>query len=151
MHSATKHSTHLPDNHEALHELFTLKLALCLEEHNVPDELLINADHSACMLLNTSGYGRTEEGQELASISHSSSEKRQFTILPAVALSGDVYDWQLVFQGPSDQCLPPASVRSEYPNLHFSFSANQLPNMATTKEFTKKVHTVLTAYRQRTM
>ena len=50
MHSATKHSTHLPDNHEALHELFTLKLALCLEEHNLPDELLINACHSACML-----------------------------------------------------------------------------------------------------
>ena len=39
--SATKHSAHLPENHHMLHELFTLKLALCLEEHDVPDELLL--------------------------------------------------------------------------------------------------------------
>ena len=148
--SATTHSAHLPEDHDRLHELFTLKMALCLEENNVPDELLINADHAGVMLLNTPGYGRASSSSaEVASISHSSSEKRQFTVLPAVALSGDVGPWQLILAGQTDACLPPQEIRDLYPGLYFSYSDNHWSNMATSKVFVYKMHEHLLVVRVR--
>ena len=133
---ATTHSTHVPDDADELHANFTLKMALALDEFNVPDELFLNADHSAVHLLNTAGYGRCLKGGEVASISHSSAEKRQFTLLPVVALSGHVPKWQAIFEGTTEACLPPKAVRDKFPNLYFSFSHNHWANMATTKSFT---------------
>ena len=143
---ATTHSTHVPNNADDLHALFILKIALFHDTYNIPDELFINADHAGVMLLNTKGYGRCEQGGEVASVSHASAEKRQFTLLPVVAASGDVPKWQCIFEGATEACLPPKHVRDKYPNLYFSYSNNHWANMNTTKQFTYEMFDYYEAY-----
>ncbi|QRV95115.1 DDE superfamily endonuclease [Ceratobasidium sp. AG-Ba] len=98
-----------------------IRLVWNIAMHSVPPELIINADQTGVSYL---GVGsRTWELKGSSQVSAvGQSEKRQFTLMVAVAASGDVLPFQAIYKGKTESSLPSEAARKPCEAAGFLFT-----------------------------
>ncbi|QRV95133.1 DDE superfamily endonuclease [Ceratobasidium sp. AG-Ba] len=119
--ATTQASQKLPANWVQLCSDFAQRLVWNIAMHSVPPELIINADQTGVSYL---GVGsRTWELKGSSQVSAvGQSEKRQFTLMVAVAASGDVLPFQAIYKGKTESSLPSEAARKPCEAAGFLFT-----------------------------
>lgn len=88
--------------------------------HNIPAELVINADQTGVAYLGTGDKTWELKGSKQVPVI-GKGDKRQFTLMVAITASGIMLPWQAIFKGRSTASLPSVSARRECESLGFHF------------------------------
>ena len=116
-------------------EQFIYDIEVIIEMEEVPDELVINWDHTGLNYVPTSNWTMAEEGSNRVEIV-GLGDKRQITAVLACSLSGDFLPPQVIYAGKTPRCLPSVS----YPNTwHITFTENHWANERTTIDHINKI------------
>lgn len=102
-------SKKLPQNWEELGKRLTLQIAYLVRAYNIPEELVVNADQTGVLLMPV-GDDKTfaYKGSQNVSVT-GRGDKRQISLLLAIAASGDLLHLQAIFQGTTNQVVPGGS------------------------------------------
>ena len=120
---------------EIIKEQFIYNIEVIIEMEEVPDELVINWDHTGLNYVPTSNWTMAEEGSNRVEIV-GLGDKRQITAVLACSLSGDFLPPQVIYAGKTPRCLPSVS----YPNTwHITFTENHWANERTTIDHINKI------------
>lgn len=100
--------------------------------HAIPRSLVINMDQTGIHVQPSASYSRAEKSTKHVAVIGTDS-KRQLTLVPSVAASGHALPFQVIYQGKTDACLPPLSVRKRdnVKDMVFSYSNNHWSNLDT--------------------
>lgn len=120
---------------EALKAQFNFDIEVIVEMENVPDELVINWDHTGINYVPTSNWTMAEEGSSRVEIV-GLGDKRQITAVFACSLSGDFLPPQIIYSGKTSKCLPSVSFPSSW---HITFTENHWANENTTIDHINKI------------
>eukprot|EP00967_Tisochrysis_lutea_P011262 scaffold12735_cov32-Tisochrysis_lutea.AAC.2 len=98
----------LPVNWQEKREEMVLRLAYFVFAHEIPEALVVNADHTGIMFTQRKGSSSVTremaKGRDLSLANHG--DKRQFTLLATAAADGTSLPHQLVFDGKTSASLP---------------------------------------------
>jgi hypothetical protein len=83
-------------------------MACLVRDEDIPPSCIINADQTQVVYATAAGSSWTETGQHQVSIL-GAEEKRAFTLLVGVSLSGDVLPPQAIYAGKTTQSVPDGS------------------------------------------
>ena len=124
---------------ELLKAQFNFDIKVITEMEEVPDELIINWDHTGINYVPTSNWTMAEEGPSRVEIV-GLGDKRQITAVLACSLSGDFLPPQVIYSGKTPKCLPSVSYPS---NWHITYTENHWANEKTTIDY---IHKILLPY-----
>jgi hypothetical protein len=113
---------------EALKAQFNFDIQVIAEMEDVPNELVINWDHTGINYVPTSSWTMAEQGSSRVEIV-GLGDKRQITAVLACSLSGDFLPPQIIYSGKTPKCLPSVSYPS---NWHITYTNNHWANEKTT-------------------
>ncbi|QRV72116.1 hypothetical protein RhiJN_00130 [Ceratobasidium sp. AG-Ba] len=103
--ATTQAAQKLPDNWLQQCTDFACRLMWNIALNSVPPELVINADQTGVSFLGTGDRTWDVRGaSQIAAIGKG--EKRQFTLMVAVASSRDILPFQAIFKGKTKNSLP---------------------------------------------
>ena len=91
----TKAVKHLPSDFDDIKAKHLEKVNKVVEEHRVPDSLIINRDQTGCQLVPGGDWTMEQQGTQQITIS-GLDDKRQITLLLAVSKSGTLLPPQLM-------------------------------------------------------
>ena len=107
---------------------FNFDISVIMVMESVPDELVINWDHTGVHYVPTSDWTMAAEGSDRVEIV-GLGDKRQITAVLACTLSGDFLPPQIIYAGRTPRCLPAVS----YPkSWHITYTENHWANEKTT-------------------
>lgn len=138
--ACTTSSGKRPIDWQAQATLLAKRVALDMQQHSIHPSLVINADQTGLQLC--PGAARTYEkrgAKRVAIAGHG--DKRQITCVVSSALSGELLPLQLVFQGKTEACHPPAAADhlAVQQEMHFTHSENHWSNLDTTKDWIRRI------------
>ncbi|KAG9119194.1 hypothetical protein FRC07_005929 [Ceratobasidium sp. 392] len=100
---------------------FACRLTWNIALNKVPPELVINADQTGVSFLGTGDQTWDVRGAlQVAAVGKG--EKRQFTLMVAVASSGDMLPFQAIFKGKTKNSLPSEKARADGERVGFQFT-----------------------------
>ena len=114
MRMATTSWQDLPTNWELQRDEAVMRLAIVVKLYDIPPELVINYDQTAQHLVPTAKRYKTlvPTGTRHVAVL-GLGDKRQYTLDIGCTASGDVPSVvQMIFQGKTEKCMPPVSLRS---------------------------------------
>lgn len=88
-----------------------MQIAHLVDLYDVPAELVVNSDQTGIPLVPSSDYTRAAKGAKDVS-THGHGDKRQITVVPSTAATGMSLPMQVIYQGKTQQCLPPIMKRT---------------------------------------
>lgn len=88
-----------------------MQIAHLVDLYEIPAELVVNSDQTGIPLVPSSDYTRAPKGAKDVS-THGHGDKRQITIVPSTAANGESLPLQVIYQGKTQQSLPPIMKRS---------------------------------------
>ncbi|KAJ7022262.1 hypothetical protein C8F04DRAFT_901162, partial [Mycena alexandri] len=121
----TKAAQKLPDNYEKILEEAFFRQAYVIRDYAVPAGLHINTDQTQIVYQQGTGSTWTQRGaKQVASVGQG--EKRAFTLVPSISVSGRVLPTQAVFSGKKMALCP--SVRAGRYNEAINLGYTMLPS-----------------------
>lgn len=118
--TTTQAAQKLPEQWESQCVNMAMRLTWNIALHNIPPELVINADQTGVAYLGTG-----EKTWELKGVKQvpaiGKADKRQFTLMVAITASGMMLPWQAIFKGRTTASLPSESARRDCEALGFNF------------------------------
>lgn len=108
--SATQASQKTPPDWEAKCTDSFMRLAYQIKLHNIPSDLVINADQTGVVLLPVGKRTWNERGAKQVSV-FAKDEKRQFTMMVASAASGRMLPFQAIWASKTAASLPKLPIR----------------------------------------
>ena len=117
-----------------LHDIMSL-----VEEHNIPDSLVMNLDQTPLKYVPTSNHTLAKKGSKSIAIA-GSYDKRCITGTYVITLKGDFLPIQLIYGGKTNQSLP----RFKFPES-FSLSVNP-KHFSNTSESIKIIDEIIIPY-----
>ena len=93
------------DNPELVAREFYKKIKRIIRQHNIPAELLMNADQSGCRLVPSRTHTMAERGSRQVSI-NGKDDKRGVTALFGSTITGHLLPPQIIYEGKSSRCHP---------------------------------------------
>ena len=101
----------------------------------VPDELIINWDHTGLNYVPVSNWTVAKEGSARVEIV-GLGDKRQITAVLSCTMSGDFLPPQVIYSGKTQRCLPSVSFPKTW---HITFTENHWANEKTTIDYINKI------------
>ena len=120
---------------EAMKAQFLYDIEVIIELEEVPDDLIINWDHTGINYVPTSNWTMAEEGSNRVEIV-GLGDKRQITVVLSCSLSGNFLPPQVIYAGKTPRCLPSASFPSAW---QITYSENHWANEKTTVQHITKI------------
>lgn len=120
---------------EALKAQFIFDIEVISQMEEVPDDLIINWDHTGINYVPTSNWTMAEEGSSRVEIV-GLGDKRQITAVLACTLSGKFLPPQVIYSGKTARCLPTVSFPKSW---HVTFTQNHWANETTTIDYVNKI------------
>ncbi|KAL3693102.1 hypothetical protein R1sor_006753 [Riccia sorocarpa] len=130
-----------PDGWKEKGRLMCLRMAFLIKAFAIPHELVVNMDQTGFQFVPV-GQERTFApiGEKRISVL-GRTDKRQFTVVPAVTSCGQLLPFQVIFQGKTRRCLP----SGQFANLlgwhkwHLAFTDNHWSSLATCQQWMDKI------------
>lgn len=120
--STTQAAQKLPDNWESLCVDLAHRLTWNIALHDVPPELVINADQTGVCYLGTGNKTWDVTGsKQVAAVGKE--EKRQFTLMVAITSAGQALPFQAIFKGGTELSLPSKHARKPCEDSGFLFTS----------------------------
>ena len=88
---------------------------------DIPDELILNWDHTAINIVPVSTWTMNQKGENRVEIVDLD-DKRQITAVLCGALSSEILSFKLIYQGKTSVCLPELKLPEDW---LLSFTPNQ--------------------------
>ena len=105
----TKTARKLPENFGSLKEKFLAGISDKVKEHQIPADLIMNFDETGLALVPAADWTLAEKGsRDVAMLGKD--DKRQITAVLACTPTGKLLPPQLLYQGSTSRCHPPASI-----------------------------------------
>ncbi|WAR07101.1 hypothetical protein MAR_017059 [Mya arenaria] len=101
----TKATKTLSADLEDIKDTFVSKVQGMIQEHHIPDSLVLNFDQTGCHMVQGGEWTMEERGSAKVTIAGLDG-KRQMTALLTVTKSGRMLPPQLIYTGKTDRCLP---------------------------------------------
>ncbi|KAG8699167.1 hypothetical protein FRC11_013896, partial [Ceratobasidium sp. 423] len=117
----TNDASKLPDNWEAQCVDLAHRLAWNVRMHDVPAELVINADQTGVAYLGPGSSTWEVKGSKQVSI-FGDGDKRQFTLMVAINAAGKVLPFQAIYKGLTSESLPSAQSQQVCTEYRFIFT-----------------------------
>lgn len=114
------------------------RIAFFMQVHKVHPSLVINMDQTGVHLAPVDNRTYSERGSKDVKLI-GADDKRQITACLASSLHGDLLPLQLIFQGKTTACHPPASTASLAAHLHITHSDNHWSNQETMRQYITEV------------
>lgn len=130
--SATQAAQHLPNNWEKSCTDMAKRLAWLIEHHQVPESLVMNADQTGIVYINTGSKTWVETGTKQIQVI-GKEEKQQFTIMPTITALGKVLPLQAIFAGKTNASLPSESARKPSEAKGFLYTSGGLKHWSNLK------------------
>ena len=121
------------------------RVAFAMQVYKVHPSLVVNMDQTGVNLVPVGTRTYESKGAKEVKVI-GAEDKRQITCCVASSLDGDLLPMQLIFQGKTDQCHPPATPASREANVNVTHSKNHWSNQETMQQW---VTEVLVAYAER--
>ena len=131
----TKTARKLPDDFQDLKQAFLDKIVKCVNDYNIPHELIINFDQTGLKMVPTSEWTLEEKGSKDCSIV-GLDDKREITGLVGITLTGQMLPFQLIYKGTTERCHPNFKFPKDWNVTH---SENHWSTAETMKEYASKV------------
>ncbi|KAF8609641.1 hypothetical protein BDV93DRAFT_432127 [Ceratobasidium sp. AG-I] len=120
--TVTQAAQKLPENHVTRCIDLAHRLTWNIAMHNVPPELVINADQTGISYLGTGRKTWELKGSNQVS-GVGKDEKRQFTLMVGVTAAGQILPFQSIFKGSTAASLPSAFSRTPCEDHDFLFTS----------------------------
>ena len=114
---------------------FIFDIEVISQMEKVPNDLIINWDHTGINYVPTSNWTMAEEGSSRVEII-GLGDKRQITAVLACTLSGKFLPPQVIYSGKTSRCLPTVSFPKTW---HITFTENHWANEITTINYINKI------------
>ncbi|KAH9840658.1 uncharacterized protein C8Q71DRAFT_675425, partial [Rhodofomes roseus] len=108
MRKATRATQKVPANANDLLRAMHARITFAFRTENIKPEVAVNADQAGVMLFPTGKYTYEKRGSKDVSVA-GHEERRQFTIVTASSMAGQIIPFQSVWGGTTDQSLPSRS------------------------------------------
>lgn len=118
-------------------------IASIVQDHSIPDELILNLDQTPSKFVSASKVTMAGEGEKHISIA-GGSDKRTITLTLIEALSGKLLPVQVIYKGKTERCLPKDRQGAE----DFLFSYNDT-HWSNEKETIRVIDCILVPYIER--
>ena len=102
---------------------------------DVPDDLIINWDHTGLNYVPASNWTMAKEGSARVEIT-GLGDKRQITAVLSCTLSGNFLPPQVIYSGKTSRCLPCVAFPKTW---HITFTENHWANERTTIDYVNKI------------
>lgn len=100
---ATRTAMKVPNNFEDIKSAFLTRIQNAVREHEIPKELIINWDQTGTKLVPVSDWTLEQRGsQQVSAVGRD--DKREITVVFAVALNGAVLPPQVIYAGKTNRC-----------------------------------------------
>ena len=131
----TKGIKHLPNDFDEIKKNYLQKIDNIVTTDEIPDNMVINWDQTACNLVPGGNWAMVKKGKEQVPI-HGMDDKRQITVLLSVTKAGTLLPPQLLYGGKTTKCLPPTKFPSDWDVF---YSENHWSNETTMLQFLDNV------------
>jgi hypothetical protein len=108
----TKNVKQLPSDFEEIKASFVEKVSNVVKQHDIPDALVINWDQTGVQMVPGGDWTMDERGSQQVPIT-GLDDKRQITLVLAIAKDGTLLTPQLIYAGKTERCLP----KCDFPDL----------------------------------
>ena len=122
-------------------ERYLSEIASKVSDHNIPDELIFNADQTPSKYVAASKVTMAETNKKNIPIK-GASDKRAITLTVIQSLSGDILPLQIIYTGKTKRCLPKNASKNKHKFL-FSFNKSHWSNE---KETLRLINDILDPY-----
>ena len=116
-------------------EQFLFDIQTIIEMEDIPNELVINWDHTGINYVPVSNWTMATEGSKRIEVA-GLGDKRQLTAVFAASLAGDFLPPQIIYAGKTPRCLPTTKFPEDW---DITFTQNHWANEKTTKAHIRKV------------
>ena len=123
------------ENFELMKSQFLFDIRTIVEMEDIPEDLVINWDHTGLNYVPVSNWTMAEEGSKRVEIV-ALDDKRQITAVFGCTMGGDFIPPQVIYSGKTSRCLP----TTKFPdNLHVTYTPNRWANEETTLAYIDKI------------
>lgn len=126
-------------NFDELKEQFLNDICTVAIMEDIPDELILNWDHTAISIVPVSSWTMNQKGEKRVEIV-GLDDKWWITAVLCGAISGEILPFQLIYQGKTSVCLPKVKPPKDW---LLSFTPNYWSNEEKTEE---NIHSVFLPY-----
>ncbi|KIY49957.1 hypothetical protein FISHEDRAFT_65062 [Fistulina hepatica ATCC 64428] len=105
--ASTRASQKMPANYRDILEEAFYREAWVIRDHDVPAELRVNTDQTNMVLVPGTRYTWAQKGAKQVPMV-GIDDKRAFTLVPSISVSGELLPFQAIYQGLTNQSLPSA-------------------------------------------
>jgi hypothetical protein len=102
---ATKAARKVPTDFPEIKLAFLKRIVDCVQEHNIPPELIINWDQTGAKYVLTSAWTLAEEGSRQVDVI-GKEDKREMTLLLSCTMTGFLLPPHLIYCGKTNKCHP---------------------------------------------
>ena len=125
----------LPTDFNDIKQKLNEKVNKAVDEHNVPDDMIINWDQTGCQLIPGRDWTMAECGSNQVTIC-GLDDKRQVTLLLAIAKSVVLLPPQLIYKGKTERCLPKIDFSNDW---NVTYSETHWSNEETMLRYVDKI------------
>ena len=120
---------------EAVKTLFLNDVFTTVAMEDIPEDLIINWDHTALHYVPVSSWTMQKKGSMRVPIA-GIDDNRQVTVVLACSMSGEFLPTQVIYQGKSSRCLPSYKLPSDW---DVTYTPNHWANEETSLQYLKKI------------
>ena len=120
------------DDFEKIKESFLKDIYVTVNMEDIPDQLIINWDHTALQYVPVSHWTIMEKKGSTRVPVAGVDDKRQLTIILACSMTGDFLPIQAIYKGKTPKCLPPYHFPSDW---DVTYTVNHWANEETLKQY----------------
>ncbi len=125
------------ENFELLKNQFLFDIKTITAMEDIPEDLIINWDHTGLNYVPVSKWTMAEEGSKRVEIV-GLDDKRQITAVFGCSMRGDFLPPQIIYSGKTPRCLPSVKFAD---NWHITYTANHWANEETSLAYIEKILT----------
>ena len=122
-------------NFEELREQFLFDIKTIIEFEEIPDDLILNWNHTGVNYIPVSSWTMAKEGSKKVEIT-GINDKRQITVVLTITKTGHYLPPQLIYAGKTCRCLPKVAFLSGWCITH---SENHWANEVTTLKYMDEI------------
>jgi hypothetical protein len=141
----TTAASKLPNDWRQLGIDMAKRIAYFVQIYGVHPSLVVNMDQTGVHLAPADQRTYEHRGSKQVAV-NAAEDKRQITACIASSLDGDLLPLQLIFQGTTTACHPPATDSAKNSLIHITHSENHWSNQQTMREW---IESVLMPYAER--
>ena len=123
------------DDFEKIKESFLKDIYVTVNMEDIPDQLIINWDHTALQYVPVSHWTMEKKGSTQVLVA-GVDDKRQLTIILACSMTGDFLPIQAIYKGKTPKCLLPYHFPSDW---DVTYTVNHWANEETSKQYLSSI------------